>query len=65
MLYASVFHSLAIIMLLSFLVPTAMILKRTGHHPLWCLLWLFPPAGVAAVWVLAFKAWPIEKKSAS
>jgi len=60
--YAAVFHTLAIIMILSFLVATAMILRRTNHSPLWCLLWLFPPAGVVGLWVLAFKPWPSDKK---
>lgn len=62
MSYAAVFHSLAIITILSFVVPTGMILRRTNHNPFWSLLWLFPPAGVVGLWVLAFKPWPSDKK---
>lgn len=33
--------------------------RRTGHSPLWALFMFLPVTGLAAVYVLAFKSWPI------
>ena len=44
------------------LVPIARILKRTGHEPAWCLLFVHPIANVVALWTFAFKRWPIDNK---
>jgi hypothetical protein len=47
------------------LVPVIKLLRRTGHHPLWCLLAIFPGLNAIAFWFFAFKTWPTEKKSAN
>ena len=45
------------------LVPVIQLLRRTGHHPIWCLLALFPGLIVIAFWLFAFKLWPADAKS--
>ena len=45
------------------LVPVVQLLRRTGRHPLWCILSVFLNLG--ALWLFAFKPWPTDKKSAS
>jgi hypothetical protein len=46
------------------LVPIAKLLKRTGHHAIWCLLALLPGLNFIAFWIFAFKPWPTDKASA-
>lgn len=36
----------------------AFTLVKTGYSPLWVLLLLVPVAGVAGLWVLAYRRWP-------
>jgi len=45
------------------LVPVIQLLRRTGHHPIWCMLALFPGLNVIAFWLFAFKPWPTDAKS--
>ena len=45
------------------LVPVIKLLRRTGHHPLWCLLAILPVANLGALWFFAFKPWPTDKQS--
>ncbi len=59
----SIFHWLIVILLVTFLIPIARILRRTGHSPLWCLLWFVPLANVIALWVFAFKPWPVDTRA--
>jgi len=42
------------------LVPVGQVLRRTGHHPAWSLLVLFPGVNLIAAWFFAFKAWPMQ-----
>ncbi len=42
------------------LIPIFRILRRTGHAPLWSLLFVIPLVNVVALWVFAFKRWPID-----
>jgi hypothetical protein len=58
----SVFHWLVVFALLAIPVPFARILTRTGHSPLWCLLYFLPLVNLIALWILAFKSWPIDNK---
>lgn len=51
-----------LIFLFLFLVPVVKLLRRTGHHPLWSLLAVFPGLNILAFWFFAFKAWPTDKK---
>lgn len=41
-------------------VPIIKLLRRTGHHPTWCLLALFPGLNFIALWIFAFKPWPTD-----
>ena len=52
-----------LISLLLFVVPVAKLLRRTGHHPLWCILFLLPVLNLGALWFFAFKPWPTDQKS--
>lgn len=45
------------------LVPVVKLLRRTGHHPLWCLFAIFPGLNLIAFWFFAYKPWPTDKKS--
>jgi hypothetical protein len=46
-------------------VPVVQLLRRTGHHPFWCILSIFPVLNLGALWLFAFKPWPTDKKSAN
>jgi hypothetical protein len=54
-----------LISLILLLVPVVQLLRRTGHHAVWCILALFPVLNVIAFWFFAFKPWPSDKKSGS
>jgi len=43
------------------LIPIFRILKRTGHSPVWSLLFVIPLVNVLALWVFAFKRWPVDQ----
>jgi len=43
------------------LVPVVKLLRRTGHHPLWCLFAIFPALNLIAFWYFAYKPWPTDK----
>ena len=60
-----VIHIMLGVFLFVLLVPVIKLLRRTGHHPLWCLLAIFPGLNAIAFWFCAFKPWPTEKKSAN
>jgi hypothetical protein len=45
------------------LVPIIKLLRRTGHHAIWCLLSLLPGLNFIAFWIFAFKPWPTDKTS--
>ena len=53
------------VFLLVLLVPVIKLLRRTGHHPQWCLVAIFPGLNAIAFWFFAFKPWLTEKKSAN
>jgi hypothetical protein len=55
----SLFHWLIVLFIISVVVPVGRILRRTGHNPAWALLFFFPLANFIALWVFAFKPWPI------
>lgn len=44
------------------LIPVIQVLRRTGHHPVWCLLAIVPGLNVLALWIFAFKSWPADMK---
>jgi hypothetical protein len=58
---------LGLIVLLVFLslllVRIVKLLRRTGHHQLWCLLALFPVLNLGALCFFAFKPWPTDKNT--
>ena len=37
-------------------IPSAILLKRGGHNPLWALLCYFPILAIIGLWVLALRA---------
>jgi membrane protein DedA with SNARE-associated domain len=47
------------------LIPVVRLLKRTGHHTAWSLLFVIPLVNVIALWIFAFKSWPTDRKPAS
>ena len=47
-------------MIVLFLLPIWQLWKRTGHNPWYSLLMLVPFANFISLYVLAFKAWPID-----
>src|SRR5208283_440594 len=55
----------AVVFLILVLVPIVQLLRRTGHHPIWCILALFPVLNLVALWFFAFKPWPTDKQSAN
>jgi hypothetical protein len=60
----SYIHLFAVLFVFLFLVlvPVVLLLRRTGHHPVWCILALFPVLNLGALWLFAFKPWPTDKK---
>ena len=48
------------VFLFVYLVPTAKLLRRTGHSPVWSLVALFPGLNLIALWIFAFKRWPTD-----
>jgi uncharacterized membrane protein YhaH (DUF805 family) len=52
------------VFLLVLLVPIVKLLRRTGHHAIWCLLAILPGLNFIAFWIFAFKPWPTDKTSA-
>lgn len=39
-------------------VPLYKLLPRAGMNPMWALVSLVPIAGIALLWVVAFRRWP-------
>lgn len=54
--------ALASLVFILVLIPVGKLLRRTGHHPVWCILALFPVLNLGALWFHAFKPWPIDAK---
>jgi hypothetical protein len=46
------------------LIPVVKLLRRTGHHPIWSGLAIFPILNLGALWFFAFKPWPTDKPEA-
>jgi hypothetical protein len=46
-----------------FLMPIIKLLRRTGHHAIWCLFALVPGLNLVAFWIFAFKPWPTDRAS--
>jgi hypothetical protein len=43
------------------LLPFGKLLKRTGHHTLWSIVFIIPFVNIIALWIFAFKRWPTDK----
>jgi heme/copper-type cytochrome/quinol oxidase subunit 4 len=50
----------ALLIILTF-IPLWKIIKRTGSSPWWLLLSLPPLGMLIALWVFAYKAWPMKE----
>jgi len=59
----SVPHILIMLVVLTTLVPTSKILRRTGHSGWWSLLAFIPALNWVGFWVLAFVRWPAVDKT--
>ena len=44
-------------------IPFWKIWSRTGHSGFWGLLAVIPLANLVALWILAFKKWPIDDRT--
>lgn len=64
-LYSHFPFVVAVVFLILVLVPTVQLLRRTGHHPVWSILVLFPVLNLVALWFFAFKQWPTDKQTAN
>ncbi len=51
----------SLLFLIIVLLPFGILLKRTGHHPAWCFFFIIPCVNLIALWILAFKRWPIDR----
>ncbi|MGH7192023.1 MAG: hypothetical protein ACREJM_00645 [Candidatus Saccharimonadales bacterium] len=51
-------HILAILVIVSIIIPLYRIIRRTGHSGWWCVLLLIPVANWIFVWLFAFVPWP-------
>jgi hypothetical protein len=54
--------SLVGVVVAALLAFSGFVLARMGYKPLWALLLLVPTVGVIAMWVLAYREFPREKK---
>jgi hypothetical protein len=50
-----------LVMLATYLIPVAQILRRTGFSSWLAVLALIPGVNVVLLWVFAFAPWPQEK----
>lgn len=62
-----VFSAVVLIFLLPILAllifAAVRVLNKMGHSGWWCLLMIFPPLAIVAVWILAFTEWPAERRT--
>jgi hypothetical protein len=54
---------LILALLVFWMLPTSLILKKAGFSPWWCLLVFVPVANFIAFWVFAFVRWPVEVRA--
>jgi len=54
--------ALALFWIAIILLPFAKLLKRTGHKPAWSVFFVIPLVNVVALWIFAFRSWPIDKQ---
>lgn len=43
-------------------IPIARVLQRTGFKTWWMLLMFVPVINLIALWIFAFRKWPIDKR---
>ena len=56
----SIWHWLIIlIVLLVYIAPAALILRKAGYSPWWCLVLIVPFLNVIGIWVFAIARWPV------
>ncbi len=59
----SIWHWLIVLFwLVLFLVPAIKIVSKSGHSGWWALLLLVPIVNLIAIWIFAFKRWPVEQR---
>lgn len=54
----SIWHWLALILLILPVLFFAKVVKKTGYSPWWALLGLVPIVNLTMLWVLAYAKWP-------
>ncbi len=57
------FITFMLLMVVMFLWPSAVILRRVGYSAAWTLIMAVPLLNVVAVWMFAFRPWPIEREA--
>ena len=55
---------LIVIAWIVWIVPLYRLLGRVGFKPAWAFVALFPPAGMVALWAVAFSRWKITDAAA-
>jgi uncharacterized membrane protein YhaH (DUF805 family) len=51
------------VMLVVYVIPAVMILRKAGYSGWWCLLGFVPIVNIVMVWVFAFSDWPNLRQS--
>jgi hypothetical protein len=50
-----------LVWLVIIIIPFGKLLKRTGHNSTWSICFVIPLVNLVALYVFAFKRWPIDK----
>ncbi len=53
-----------LVLLLVFLVPYVMIIKKAGYSGWWVLVTFIPLVNLIMLWVFALARWPVEQRAA-
>jgi uncharacterized membrane protein YhaH (DUF805 family) len=51
------------VMLVVYVIPAVMILRKAGYSGWWCLLGFVPIVNIVMIWVFAFADWPNLRQS--
>ena len=51
-----------VVMLVGYVIPAVMILRKAGYSGWWCLLGFVPIVNIVMFWVFAFSEWPILRQ---
>ena len=54
---------LLLVMLVIWIPPAIMILRRAGFHAAWAVVLLIPIFNIVGLWIFAFSEWPSLKNN--